>query len=93
MTSRRVPTYRPYHPDRPMEEMEAAKKRAGVQCRFHDLRHTGCTRMLEAGVAFSVLATLMGWAANHGPHGQALRAYRTDCVTERGGGDLIGASN
>ncbi|MGO4885147.1 MAG: tyrosine-type recombinase/integrase [Bryobacteraceae bacterium] len=45
------------------EAWEAAKKRAGVQCRFHDLRHTGCTRMLEAGVAFSVLATLMGWSA------------------------------
>jgi integrase-like protein len=33
-----------------------------VQCRFHDLRHTGCTRMLEAGVSFPVLAVLMGWS-------------------------------
>jgi integrase len=31
---------------------------------FHDLRHTGCTRMLEAGVPFSVLATSMGWSTS-----------------------------
>jgi len=29
---------------------------------FHDLRHTGCTRMLEAGVPFPVIAELMGWS-------------------------------
>jgi integrase len=46
------------------EAWEAAKKRAGVQCRFHDLRHTGCTRMLEAGVPFSVVAAIMGWSAS-----------------------------
>ena len=46
------------------EAWEAAKKRAKVQCRFHDLRHTGCTRMLEAGVPFSVVATIMGWSAS-----------------------------
>jgi integrase len=44
------------------EAWEAAKKRAKVACRFHDLRHTGCTRMLEAGVTFPVLAALMGWS-------------------------------
>jgi integrase len=44
------------------EAWEAARERASVRCRFHDLRHTGCTRMLEAGVAFPVLAMLMGWS-------------------------------
>jgi integrase len=44
------------------EAWEAARDRAGVQCRFHDLRHTGCTRMLEAGVPFPVLAMVMGWS-------------------------------
>ena len=39
---------------------EVAKVEAGVQCRFHDLRHTGCTRMLEPGVPFSVVASIMG---------------------------------
>ncbi len=46
------------------EALESAKIRAGVRCRFHDLRHTGCTRMLEAGVPFSVVATIMGWSAS-----------------------------
>jgi integrase len=44
------------------EAWKSAKIRAGVTCRFHDLRHTGCTRMLEAGVPFSVVATIMGWS-------------------------------
>ncbi|MBI4463835.1 MAG: site-specific integrase [Acidobacteria bacterium] len=59
------------------EAWEAAKVRAGITlygklkdgerarplvCRFHDLRHTACTRMLEAGVPFSVVATIMGWS-------------------------------
>ena len=44
------------------EGCEAAKKRAGVACRFHDLRHTGCTRMLEVGVPFSVVSEIMGWS-------------------------------
>jgi integrase len=55
-------------PTRPIgrwkEAWESAKTRAGVSCRFHDLRHTGCTRMLEAGVPFSVVATIMGWSAS-----------------------------
>jgi integrase len=42
----------------------AAKRRANVQCRFHDLRHTACTRMLEAGIPFSVVASIMGWSAS-----------------------------
>lgn len=46
------------------EGWEAAKERAGVTCRFHDLRHTGCTRMLEAGVPFSVVSEIMGWSAS-----------------------------
>lgn len=54
-------------PEKPIgrwkEAWEAAKIRAKVQCRFHDLRHTGCTRMLEAGVPFPVLAMLMGWSS------------------------------
>ncbi|HUZ45214.1 MAG TPA: tyrosine-type recombinase/integrase [Terriglobia bacterium] len=44
------------------EAWEAARKRAGVSCRFHDLRHTACTRMLESGTPLSVVATIMGWS-------------------------------
>jgi integrase len=53
-------------PTRPIgrwkEAWESAKIRAAISCRFHDLRHTGCSRMLEAGVPFSVVATIMGWS-------------------------------
>lgn len=53
-------------PTRPIgswkEAWEKARIDANVQCRFHDLRHTGCTRMLEAGVPFQVVAELMGWS-------------------------------
>ena len=44
------------------EAWEAAKNRANVQCRFHDLRHTGCTRMLEGGAPFPLVARIMGWS-------------------------------
>jgi integrase len=67
---------------------EAAKIRAGVQCRFHDLRHTGCTRMLEAGIPFSVVASIMGWSASttvrmakrYGHIGQAAQRRAVDTL-------------
>jgi integrase len=40
-----------------------ARTAAGVSCRFHDLRHTTVTRLLEHGVSFAVVATIMGWSA------------------------------
>lgn len=33
-------------------------------CRFHDLRHTACTRMLEHGTPFAIVAAIMGWASS-----------------------------
>ena len=55
-------------PTRPVgdwkEGWERAKERAGVKCRYHDLRHSGCTRMLEAGVPFIVVSDIMGWSAS-----------------------------
>jgi integrase len=64
-------------PSRPITSWKtgwgAAKRRAGlegpqvgngqrVRIRFHDLRHTACTRMLEGGVSFHVVAAIMGWS-------------------------------
>lgn len=40
----------------------SARLVAGVQCRFHDLRHTCITRLLERGVPLAVVASLMGWS-------------------------------
>jgi integrase len=42
---------------------QCARRRAGLSIRFHDLRHSACTRMLEAGVPLSVIADLFGWSA------------------------------
>jgi integrase len=74
------------------EAWESAKIRAGVCCRFHDLRHTGCTRMLEAGVPFSVVATIMGWSASttvrmarrYGHIGQAAQRQAVDALNQAG---------
>lgn len=58
---------------------KAAKRRAGaalegkqpddknarsLRVRFHDLRHTACTGMLEGGVPYAVVASIMGWSAS-----------------------------
>ena len=32
--------------------------------RYHDLRHTAATKMLEGGVAFATLAQVLGWSAS-----------------------------
>ncbi len=59
------------------EAWEKAKERAGtilsgkaeeaesepLECRFHDLRHTAVTRLLEAGIPYPVAASMMGWSA------------------------------
>ncbi|MCU1308067.1 MAG: hypothetical protein JWN45_2762 [Acidobacteriaceae bacterium] len=34
-----------------------------LRCRFHDLRHTAVTRLLEAGIPYPVVASMMGWSA------------------------------
>lgn len=39
-----------------------AKRVAQVKARFHDIRHTACTRMLEGGVPLSVVAKILGWS-------------------------------
>ena len=46
------------------EAWESAKNRAGVRCRFHDLRHTTCTRMVERGVPLPVIASIFGWSTS-----------------------------
>lgn len=54
------------NPDVPVGEIktawEAAKEKANVEARFHDLRHTACTRLLERGASLAVVAAIMGWS-------------------------------
>ena len=33
-----------------------------LTCRFHDLRHSAVTRLLEGGVSFPIVASLLGWS-------------------------------
>ena len=55
---------RPEDPTRPVTTIktawEAVRKAAGVFCRLHDLRHTACTKMAEAGVPEETMKALMG---------------------------------
>ena len=44
------------------EAWEGAKERAGVKCRFHDLKHTAVSRMLDAGLSIAKIAKIVGWS-------------------------------
>jgi integrase len=61
-----VPTVHSVDPTRAIgswkEAWESARETASVRIRFHDLRHTCVTRMLEGGVPLSVVASLLGWS-------------------------------
>jgi integrase len=82
-------------PSRPIgsfkKAWERAKRQAGVKCRFHDLRHTACTRMLEAGAPFSVVASIMGWspattirmAKRYGHIGQAAQREAVAAISKQ----------
>lgn len=39
---------------------ESVREEAGVECRWHDLRHTFCTKLAEQGVSESTMLALMG---------------------------------
>jgi integrase len=53
-------------PDKPMARFKAswekAKRDARLECRFHDLRHTAVSRMIDAGVPLPKVAKIVGWA-------------------------------
>ena len=41
---------------------KSAQTRAGIELRWHDLRHTWVTRLLESGTSFPLVAALAGWS-------------------------------
>ena len=53
-------------PQKPMARFKAswkkAKRDARVDCRFHDLRHTAISRMIDAGVPLPKVGKIVGWA-------------------------------
>jgi len=54
----------PADPSKPITDVsgawDALRKRAGVNCRLHDLRHTAATKMAEAGTPESTMLALLG---------------------------------
>ena len=53
------------------------------KCRFHDLRHTAVTRLLEAGIPYPVVASMMGWfAATAIRMAKALRAHGSKALRD-----------
>jgi integrase len=45
-------------------EESAGEKVKPLPCRFHDLRHTAVSRMLNAGVPIAKVAKIVGWSAS-----------------------------
>jgi integrase len=53
---------------RPIRSLQTAwvtaKRAANVSLRWHDLRHTVCIRLLEAGLSLPLVGRLLGWSAS-----------------------------
>ena len=45
------------------ERSRTESREKSLKCRFHDLRHSAVTRLLEAGIPYPVVASMMGWSA------------------------------
>jgi hypothetical protein len=45
-------------------ESEATEEVKPIACRFHDLRHTAVSRMLNAGVLLAKIAKIVVWSAS-----------------------------
>ena len=48
----------------PDEVAAQAEKIRPLSCRFHDLRHTAVSRMLNAGIPIAKVAKIVGWSAS-----------------------------
>lgn len=60
-------TKKPIDPTRPVTSLKTAwnsvRAAAGVQCRFHDLRHTAASRMGRAGISRAAMMRVLGHAS------------------------------
>lgn len=52
----------PWTPDGLRSSFAKLKVKAGVECKFHDLRRTAATFMMARGVGSDILALLFGWS-------------------------------
>lgn len=71
------------------ESMEGVEP---LECRFHDLRHTAVTRMINAGIPIPIIAQLVGWststmiamASRYGHHSQEALRTAVESISEAG---------
>jgi hypothetical protein len=87
---------RPVDPTRPVTSLKRAwdgvREKAGVDCRLHDLRHSFCTKLAEAGVGESVMLDLMGHmsAAMLRRYSHIRAEARRSAITALETGNLVG---
>lgn len=55
---------RPWLPRHLSRQMQIARDRLGTRKRFHDLRGTAATRMIEAGMTVEDAARVLGWSVD-----------------------------
>jgi integrase/recombinase XerD len=56
------PVFPKWHPDTVSHRFAEAAAKAGVDARFHDLRHTSATNMLSNGIQLPVVQKILGHA-------------------------------
>ena len=87
---------RPVDPGRPVGSLkrawEAVGRAAGVNCRLHDLRHTFCTKLAEAGIPEQVMLDMVGHVSQamlkRYPHIRLEASRRAIEALERAGAEI-----
>jgi integrase len=59
-----VPPFLKSHGFESARELSSGKDFALAGLRFHDLRHTAATKLLELGTPIVVVAQILGWSAS-----------------------------
>ena len=68
---------------------KSKRQRTPLPCRFHDLRHTAVSRMLNAGVSIAKVAKIVGWSAST----MVLKAKRNGHFALNDLGDEVESTN
>ncbi|MBI0299886.1 site-specific integrase [Streptomyces sp. PRKS01-29] len=69
----------PYEPDNLRRSWDPVRKRLGLDLRFHDLRHTCITLLLDLGVPVHVVQQIAG----HSDHGVTMQVYAHASLDEQ----------
>ncbi|GLV78613.1 hypothetical protein Shyhy02_66130 [Streptomyces hygroscopicus subsp. hygroscopicus] len=69
----------PYEPDNLRRSWDPVRKRLGLDLRFHDLRHTCITLLLDLGVPVHIVQQIAG----HSDHGVTMQVYAHASLDEQ----------